>query len=101
MLLDHKTTWPSVRVGRFAEFNTATNQLRSGTGRRTRSGPETLIVQNLCGWEGHDANLWRQIDPQVFGLDGFAKALAPPTLPAKVPANIKNINLLRGAYLRF
>lgn len=59
-----------------------------------------LIVQNLCGWEGHDAHLWRQIDPQVFGLYGFAKADAPTTLPAKVPANIKNIKLLREAYHR-
>ena len=59
---------------------------------------ETLIVQNLCGWEGHDANLWRQIVPQVFNLYGFAQADARTTLPAKVPANIKNINLLREAY---
>ena len=65
---------------------------------RARVGPETLIVQNLCGREGHDANLWRKIDPQVFGLYGFAKADAQTTLPAKVPANIKNIQLLREAY---
>ena len=57
------------------------------------------IVQNLCGWEGHDANLWRKIDPQVFGLYGFAKAGAQTTLPTdKVPANMKNIKLLREAY---
>ena len=66
---------------------------------RARVGPETLIVQNLCGREGHDANLWRQLDPQVFGLDGFAKADAQTTLPTdKLPAKIKNINLLREAY---
>lgn len=41
---------------------------------RQRVGPDTLIVQKLCGWEGHNANLWRQIDTQVFGLYGFAKA---------------------------
>jgi hypothetical protein len=34
----------------------------------------------------------------VFGLYGFAKADAQTTLPAKVPANIKNIELLREAY---
>ena len=45
-----------------------------------------------------DANLWRQIDPQVFGLYGFAKADAQTTFPAKVPANIKNFKLLREAY---
>jgi hypothetical protein len=66
---------------------------------RARVGPETLIVQNLCGWEGHDANLWRQLAPQVFGLYGFAKADAQTTLPTdNVPANIKNIQLLREAY---
>ena len=63
-----------------------------------RIRPETLIVQNLCGWEGHDANFWRQIDPQVFGLYGFAKAAAQTTLAAKVPANLKNIQLLCEAY---
>ena len=62
------------------------------------SQPETLIAQNLCGTEGHDANLWRQIDPQVFGLYGFAKADAQTTLPANVSANIKNTKLLREAY---
>ena len=67
---------------------------------RARCGRDTLIVQNLCGWEGHDANLWRQIDTQVFGLYGFAKADAQTTLPAKVPAHIKNIQLLRKAYHR-
>jgi uncharacterized lipoprotein YddW (UPF0748 family) len=66
---------------------------------RPQVGPQTLIVQNLCGWEGHDANLWRKIDNRVFGLYGFAKADAQTTLPTdKVPANIKNINLLREAY---
>ena len=35
----------------------------------------------------------------VFGLYGFAKADAQTTLPTdKVPANIKNIELLREAY---
>ena len=42
--------------------------------------------------------LRRRIDPQVFGLYGFAKADAQTTLSAKVPANIKNIQLLREAY---
>jgi len=66
---------------------------------RARVGPETLIVQNLCGWEGHDANLWRKIDTQTYGLYGFAKADAETTLPTeKIPANIKNIKLLREAY---
>ena len=63
-----------------------------------RTDPFTLIVQNLWGGEGHDANLWRKIDPQVFGLYGFAKADAQTTLPTdRVPANMKNIKLLREA----
>jgi hypothetical protein len=63
---------------------------------RERVGPGRLIVKNLCGWEGHDANLWRKIDPQVFGLCSNAKADAQTTLPTdQVPANIK---LLREAY---
>jgi len=72
--------------------------LLSGTNCQTRCEPETLITQNLCGWEGHDASLWRKIGPQVFGLCGFAKADAQTTLPAKVPPNIKNIKLLQEAY---
>jgi hypothetical protein len=36
---------------------------------------------------------------RVNGLDGFATADAQTTLPTeKVPANIKNIELLREAY---
>lgn len=67
-----------------------------------RVGPETLIVQNLCGWEGHDAKLGCQRDPQVFGLFGFAKTDSWTTTPtAQVPANIENIKPLREAYHRF
>ena len=29
---------------------------------RARVGPETLIVQNLCGWEGHDANVRTKLE---------------------------------------
>lgn len=59
---------------------------------------KTPIVQNLCGWEGHDAKLGRQRDPQVFGLFGFAKTDAWTTLPtSQVPATIENSKLLRGA----
>ncbi len=36
--------------------------------------------------------------PGVFGLYDFAKTDAQTTLPAKIPANIKNIKLLREAY---
>jgi hypothetical protein len=60
---------------------------------------EHLKSVRPCGWESHEANLWRQVDPQVFGLYGFAKADAKTTLPNyKVSANIKDIKLLCGAY---
>jgi len=66
---------------------------------RRQVGPDTLIIQNLCGWEGHDAQIWRKIDTKVFGLYGYAKADGTTTLPtAKVSANIKNIEILREAY---
>jgi len=66
---------------------------------RKQVGPRTLIVQNLCGWEGHDASAWKKIDPKQFGLYGFAKADEKTTLPdAEVKANIKNIEILREAY---
>jgi hypothetical protein len=66
---------------------------------RKQVGPHTLIVQNLCGWEGHDASAWKRIDPSKFGFYGFAKADEKTTLPdAGVPANIKNIEILREAY---
>ncbi len=45
-----------------------------------------------------EANLWRQLDPELFGLYCFAKADAQTTLPATVPSNLKNIKLLREAY---
>lgn len=62
-------------------------------------GPKTLIVQNLCGWEGHDAGAWRKVDPQVFGLYGFAKADPETTLPSEKSAvNARNIRILREAY---
>jgi hypothetical protein len=88
-------------AGRFAEVNAAATHLLNRTGYRVRVGPETLTDQNLCGRESHDANFWRQIDPQVFGLYGYAKADAQKTLPTdKVPANIRNIQLMREAYHR-
>ena len=34
----------------------------------------------------------------MFDFYGFGKTDAQTTLPAKVPANIKNIQLLREAY---
>jgi hypothetical protein len=66
---------------------------------RQQVGSKTLIVQNLCGWEGHDASAWKKIDPRTFGFYGFAKADETTTLldPA-VKANTKNMEILREAY---
>jgi hypothetical protein len=66
---------------------------------RKQVGPNTLIVQNLCGWEGHDAAAWKKVDTKSFGLYGFAKADAKTTLPSEQSAtNAKNIRILREAY---
>jgi hypothetical protein len=56
-----------------------------------------VILCRPPGWVS-DADLWCKTDPQVFGLYGFAKTDAQATLPAKVPANIRNIKPLREAY---
>ncbi len=66
---------------------------------RRQVGPKTLIVQNLCGWEGHDASAWKRIDTETFGLYGFARADEKTTLPDDSLAwNAKNIRILRDAY---
>ncbi|MBN1290825.1 MAG: hypothetical protein JXB48_03220 [Candidatus Latescibacteria bacterium] len=62
-------------------------------------GPDTLIIQNLCGWKDHDASVWKNIDPDEYGFYGFAKADPVTTMPSsEIPENIKNIEILRDAY---
>ena len=66
-------------------------------------GPNTTIVQNLCGWKEHDASAWRTIDTAKYGLYGFAQADPETTLPSPgytpaCVANQKNIAILREAY---
>jgi hypothetical protein len=69
---------------------------------RKQVGPKTLIVQNLCGWQGHDATMWKKLNTKRFGLYGFAKADPQTTLPSKEQAwNTKNIEVLREAYHQF
>ena len=66
---------------------------------RSRVGSKTLIVQNLCGWKGHDAAVWKELDLAGLGLYGYAKADPETTLPgAEKPWNLKNIEILREAY---
>lgn len=66
---------------------------------RSEIGPNTLIVQNLCGWQGHDANVWKKLDHKTTGFYGYAKADAETTFPSKKnEGNIKNIEILREAY---
>jgi len=47
----------------------------------SQCGPQTTIVQNLCGWAGHDAASWKEIDYERFGLYGFAAANPATSLP--------------------
>ncbi|MCC6579190.1 MAG: hypothetical protein IT440_02025 [Phycisphaeraceae bacterium] len=61
-------------------------------------GPQTKIIQNLCGWPGHDANMWRTIDRKKYGLYGFAQAHPLTCLPADHGSNLKNIEIIRQAY---
>lgn len=75
------------------------------------SGQNTQIVQNLCGWVGHDLSLLDTIDRERFGLFGFAAANPLTGLPyqeedrmgeawpaelAKV--NAKNIGIIREIF---
>jgi hypothetical protein len=60
-----------------------------------RLSPRAIQVQSLRDKWGECPEARRS---RVFGRYGFAKADAQPTLPAKVPANIRNIKLLREAY---
>ncbi|MCC6579183.1 MAG: hypothetical protein IT440_01990 [Phycisphaeraceae bacterium] len=63
-----------------------------------QSGPQTKIIQNLCGWATHDANMWRNIDTQRYGLYGFAQAHPLTCMPADQHANLRNIEIVREAY---
>lgn len=65
------------------------------------SGDHTLVVQNICGWQNHDAAIWRSIDRSKFGLYGFAAADPGTTLaadPAYRPANARNIAVVQEAF---
>ncbi len=64
-----------------------------------RIGPKTLLVQNLCGWKGHDASVWKTLDRTKIGLYGYAKADPQTTMPdAKNENNVRNIGIIRKAY---
>jgi len=66
---------------------------------RQQVGPRTLIIQNLCGWKGHDASMWKKIDPKATGFYGYARADDKTTLPdGAIEVNMKNIEILREAY---
>lgn len=45
-------------------------------------GPQTKIIQNVCGWTDHDsASALAKLDSRRFGLYGFAGAHPQSTLP--------------------
>lgn len=66
------------------------------------TGDHTVVIQNICGWQSHDAGIWRGIDPRRHGLYGFACADPETTLlerqPRFHPANMRNLEIVRQAY---
>lgn len=80
-------------------------------------GPHTRLVQNFCGWAGHSADNWRDLDTKRFGFYGFTKVNPATCLPwsaedvealrrkVMLPslldpfiADVKNVAILREAY---
>jgi hypothetical protein len=63
-------------------------------------GKKTTIIQNLCGWEQHDATMWQNLNLSRVGLYGFAKADAGTTFPSQStrPKDYANTQIVRQAY---
>lgn len=80
-------------------------------------GPHTKLLQNFCGWIGHAADNWRDLDTKHFGFYGFTRIHPGTCLPwtaeevealrrdAMWPtaldwflADVKNDAILREAY---
>lgn len=66
---------------------------------KTQVGPETKVIQNMCGSCKHDAAQWRQIEFPKFGLYGFAQADALTTFPdMNNKVQVNNIMHIKEAY---
>lgn len=80
-------------------------------------GPQTKLIQNFCGWPGHSAESWRDLDAERFGYYGFTCTHPGTCLPwtegqiqshrrqtmkpdylKRVVSDTKNIAVLREAY---
>lgn len=66
----------------------------------SQAGENTMVVQNLCGWEGHRLDELASIDIHQYGLFGFAAADAETCLPEESTSavNYKNIQIIRDFY---
>ncbi len=62
--------------------------------------PHARVIQNLCGWPGHDAGGWKQLVKQGTDLYGFAAANPATTLPDEHDdsPNARNLAVIREAY---
>lgn len=67
---------------------------------QSQAGENTLIVQNLCGWSGHNLDKLYSIDREKYGFFGFAAADPDTNLPTEKisPQNYKNIEIVRKFY---
>lgn len=52
---------------------------------QNQCGPQTKIIQNICGWSDHTPDSWKEVDQSRFGLYGFAAANPDTTLPWTKP----------------
>ncbi|MCL2752363.1 MAG: hypothetical protein FWE62_06390 [Firmicutes bacterium] len=64
-------------------------------------GENTTIVQNYCGWIGHDIDKMSGFDKSRYGKFGFAAADPDTCLPTErmSPENFRNIVLLKELFL--
>lgn len=68
----------------------------------SQKGEQTVIVQNLCGWEEHDNKNLNEILDKGLGWFGFAAADPKTCLPSKEMSqtNDKNIEIMRKFYAK-
>jgi len=69
---------------------------------QSQVGEHTKVVQNLCGWKGHDLTHLDKIDPEKYGFFGFAEADAETCLPELKTSeiNYKNIEIIKKLYAK-
>jgi hypothetical protein len=67
---------------------------------RATVGKQTLVVQDICGWANHNAEMWKEIDPAKYGFFGFAAADPETCMPTEKinPVSFRNLEIVREAY---